>query len=232
MRIVLQPAFILHARPYRDSSLLLDIFTWSHGRIHAVARGARGTRSRYRGLLQPFVPLLISWSGNGELANLTQAEPNGLAYWLTSKSLLSGFYLNELLVRLLHRYDAHPKLYEAYQTTLMALSQQQSTELVLRRFELELLIELGYGLSLTHDAMSGAEIVAEKRYRFDPEMGFIACPQTIETSNQVFSGKMLLALRNGNLQAPDELRAAKRLLRQALGVLLGEKQLRSRELFA
>src|SRR6185437_10727813 len=118
---LLQPAFVLHTRPYRDTSLLLEIFTPDYGRVSTLARGARGLRSRFKGLLQPFVPLLLSWYGKTELMTLSAAESQGKVLDLTGEKLLCGLYLNELLMRLLHRYDAHPQLYIVYQETLYAL---------------------------------------------------------------------------------------------------------------
>src|SRR5262245_46536737 len=128
MRITLQPAFILHARPYRDTSLLVDLLTLNHGRVHAVARSARGMRSRYKGLLQPFVPFLTSWTGKTDLVSLGCIESNGPPYFLEGRSLLSGFYLNELLIRLLHRYDPHPELYKTYQLALTRLQRDHNPQ--------------------------------------------------------------------------------------------------------
>src|SRR5690348_7406727 len=133
--VVMQPAFILHTRAYRDSSLLLDLFTLDHGRVSAVARGARGPRSRYKGLLQPFVPLLVSWYWKSELLSLSAAEADGVILNLTGDTLLCGFYLNELLMRLLHRHDAHSQLFSSYQQALQCLQSLQDPAHVLRGFE-------------------------------------------------------------------------------------------------
>ncbi len=122
-RVSLQPAYVLHHRPYRDSSLLLEIFTPDHGRVGLVARGARSPKSRLYGVLQPFQPLLISWVGRGELATLSGAEANGPPQRLQGKSVISGFYINELLLRLLHRHDPHAALFDGYARTLPLLAQ-------------------------------------------------------------------------------------------------------------
>lgn len=229
----LQPAYILHARAYRDTSLLLELFTEQYGRVSAVARGAKGTRSRFKGLLQPFVPLVVSWSGKGELMTLLAAETNGIAHGLMGDALVCGIYLNELLVRLLHRYDAHSILYQRYQQALYGL-QQKSTQLVLREFEKQLLIELGYALQLDREAQTGLMISPEQFYYFDPSHGLLSCKITHSqlTTQHVFSGKSLLALHAGDLLEENYLRDAKRLLRLALGHLLGGKPIRSRELFS
>lgn len=144
-RVVLQPVFVLHTRPFKDSSLWMDAFTLEYGRISLLARGVRKARAPLRGILQPFTPLLMSWSGKTELVSMNKVEAVGLPYALKGKALISGFYLNELVTRLLHRYDPHPSLYEAYQNALIGLQENNTLELVLRVFEKNLLRELGYG---------------------------------------------------------------------------------------
>lgn len=230
MRITLQPAFILHARPFRDTSLLIDMLTLGHGRINLLARNARGLRSRFKGLLQPFTPFLASWSGNTDLMYLSQVEANGVPYYLTGTALISGFYLNELLVRLLHRHDAHPNLFMAYQSALIKL-QHNHSETALRAFELELLAELGYGLQLNKDAITGNDIVANEYYRLELERGFVKCFLSQLNQQYIFSGKCLLALHHKQLQDAEDFREAKRLLRLILASLLGDQPLKTRELF-
>jgi DNA repair protein RecO (recombination protein O) len=230
MRIALQPAFVLHSKPFRDTSLLVDLLTLNHGRIHVLARNARGLKSRFKNLVQPFTPLLTSWSGKSDLVYLSQVEACGVPYHLTGDCLLSGFYLNELLVRLLHRHDAHPAVYDAYQAALIGLQDKTNPEKVLRLFELRLLAEIGYGLELQKEAHTQLEIVAENFYRYDAELGFTRLLES-QHDNLVFSGKALLALQCNDLQDEEDLRQAKRLLRFVLGAVLGEKPLKSRELF-
>jgi DNA repair protein RecO (recombination protein O) len=230
MRIVLQPAFVLHSKPYRDTSLLVDLLTLNHGRIHVLARNARGLKSRFKNLVQPFTPFLGSWSGKSDLMYLGQVELTGAPYQLVGNSLISGFYLNELLVRLLHRHDSHSGVYDAYQTALINLQKKENTEQTLRLFELRLLAEIGYGLELTKEAHTQMEIVPEKSYRYNPEFGFSNLLD-LQVGGMIFSGKALLALHHSNLQDEEDLRQAKRLLRFVLSSLLGEKPLKSRELF-
>lgn len=148
MRVLLQPVFILHRRPYRNTSLLLDAFSPDHGRMGLAARGAAAPRSRLKGLLQPFTPLLLSWSGAGDLATLTGAEDAGLPIALPPHRVLAGLYVNELLMRLLRRLDPQTGLFTAYRTLLTELATAPNEEPVLRRFEKQLLDELGYGLNL------------------------------------------------------------------------------------
>lgn len=231
--VLLQPAYILHARSYRDTSALLELFTHDHGRVSVVARGAKGPRSRFKGLMQPFVPLLISWYGRSELMTLTAAEPNGMPHGLSGDTLLCGLYFNELLMRLLHRYDSHPCLFQAYQQALLTLPIKQPQQMVLREFEKELLCELGYALQLDREAHTGTMIDADQFYYFDPHQGFFSCvnPSDREGSHHVFSGESLLALHTNEFKQENSLRDAKRLLRIALRRLLGDKPIKSRELF-
>lgn len=232
MRIALQPAFILHQRPYRETSVLLDLLTEEHGRITAVAKGVRTPKSRLRSLLQPFVPLFISWQGKGELMTLLTAEPNGVPHRLMGERLLSGLYLNELLVRLLQKHDPHPRLYTIYYNTLLELQGKPLLQKALRLFEIKLLEELGYGLQLKQDVAQRA-LVAGAYYRFHHEHGFEPCPEGQDNKSHimVFSGKSLLSLAEEQLDDEDCLRDAKRLMRLAIMQLLGKNTLNSRLLF-
>jgi len=230
MRVSLQAAFVLHRRPYRDTSLLLEILTEEYGRMGLLARGARTARSRLKGILQPFRPLLLSWSGRGELPTLTAAEEAGPPLIIPPSRLLSGFYVNELLVRLLPRQDAAPPLFLCYSQLLAALATTPDQEKALRVFEKHLLSELGYGLQLDTDALSGAPIVAEDNYRYVIEQGPVRAEQS--TAGVAVSGKSLLALQQETLDDPAALREIKRLIRAALDVYLQGRPLKTRELAA
>jgi DNA repair protein RecO (recombination protein O) len=227
----LEPAYILHYRPYRDTSLLLDFFTQKYGIIGAVARGVQNTKSPLKGLLQPFTPLLISFSWKRELAILTHAETSKIRHALGGKYLFTGLYVNELLMKLLQRQDAHPELYVHYQQVLSDLSQQDNLEIPLRRFEKNLIAELGYGLNLTHDALTHQEITQNQFYQFLPQRGF-ALDISPHLSNAArFSGKTLLALAEENFSDLLLLSEMKQLLRFVIADLLGNKALKSRDLF-
>lgn len=232
MRVTLEPAFLLHHRPYRETSVLLDFFTESHGRIAAIAKGVRKERSRWRALLQPFIPVLISFQGRSELMNLNLVEPNGAPVRLTKEALLSGFYLNELLTRLLQKWDPHPFLFSAYYRTLVSL-QMGLREASLRSFEKKLLEELGYGLSLAVEYETNLPIELEKGYLFEVQKGLIAYKnsENIQDLINFFSGKSLVALREESWEDEQSLKDAKRLMRLALSPLLGEKPLFSRKMF-
>ena len=229
MRVLLQPAFVLHRRPYRETSLLLEVFGQDHGRLGLVARGAAGFRSRLKGLLQPFAPLLLSWTGAGELATLTAAEDAGRPIPLPPNRVLAGLYVNELLLRLLPRLDPHPGLFTAYQLLLTELAADSGEEPPLRRFEKRLLDELGYGLTLDCEAASGAPIVAEEQYCYVLDRGPLAASSS--GVGVPISGRGLLALRDGMLADPAVLREVKRLTRAALAEQLRGRALKTRELY-
>lgn len=222
------PAFVLHSRPYRDTSLLLEVFSAEQGRVGLVARGARAARSRQRGLLQPFQPLLLSWQSRGELGTLAAVEAAGAPLPLRGHGLYAGFYLNELLVRLLHRHDPHPELYPVYGTALAGLARVTEPEPVLRRFELRLLEGLGYGLQLERDAQ-GAELTPESLYDYRPEEGAVPLGPAAEARGVRISGHSLLALRDECLDDPRVRRDARRLTRAALDPHLGPAPLKTRE---
>lgn len=243
MRISLQQAFVLHHRPYRETSLIVELLTQEHGRISAIARGARAPRSRIKALLQPFVPILTSWQGKSELMTLGTVEPKGAPLQLRGECLLSALYLNELLIRVLHKQDPCPELYTIYYETLLELQTKKEGEngswvlqKTLRLFEKKLLDELGYGLQLQYDMTDGKPFIAEKEYRYYPEQGFELYQEMPhahfkESRDLVFSGKSLLALATENLDDTDSLRDAKRLMRLAMSPLLGSQPLQSRKLF-
>ena len=229
-RIHLVPAYLLHQRPYRESSALLEVFTESHGRVGLVARGVRSPRSRLRGELQPFRSLRLSWTGRGELGTLTGVEAHGPLRLFQGTALYSAFYLNELLVRLLARHDPHPGVYSVYQRSLQDLADNQTIQPVLRIFEKRLLEELGYGLLLDHEMETGKPVQPELDYDYHLESGpLIAVAGAAH--GFVFKGASLLALAQERLTTTEALDDAKRLLRAALSLYLGHKPVQSRELF-
>lgn len=219
----MQNAYVLHTRPYRDTSLLVEFFAEQTGRFTAVARGARQQKSAWRGVLQPFNLLIIDVVGKHELLTLRQAEATGHSQILTGISLFCGFYLNELLMRVLIRADPYHELFKQYTLSLTQLS-QQSPEHVLRIFEKRLLHYLGYGLHF-------AEAIAEQWYYYDPEHGIKRMTQAQQSQGNFFIGQSLVDIENENLTNPQSLRDAKRLMRIALSPLLGNKPIKSRELF-
>ena len=232
MKVVLQPAYLLHRRPFRDSSQIIELLTAEHGRLSVVARGVR---RKARGgsigaVLQPFVPLLASFTGRAEMKTLTAVEVAGAPYGLRAEAVFSGLYLNELLVRLLHRHDPHPALFARYGDTLDALATAQAPDAALRRFELKLLDELGYSLDLATDAASGAPLSPDTWYRYETERGLVAISSGQQTDIPTFPGEDLIAMAREDFGGSAG-RTAKRLLRQALAAHLGERPLLSRNLF-
>ena len=213
-------AYVLHTRPFRETSLLIDFFTKDLGRCSAVARGTSRGKSPTRILLQPFNALRISVQGSGELLTLTQVEREGIPQYLETPSLICGLYLNELLVYTLHRHDPHPCLFLAYQDALKALPLTQSV--ALREFELTLLEALGYGIHFERIDDTQAD------FYYDPQQGF---QKAAISTQDCFSGKMLLEIAKKNWQEASVLSAAKRLTRLALTPLLNGKAIRSRELW-
>jgi DNA repair protein RecO len=233
----LQPAYVLHTRLYRDTSLLVEFFTEQQGRLSAVAKGARGPRSAWRGLLLPGVPLLITCKGKHDLLTLTQAESHGTKPQLHGNALLSQFYLNELLLNLLQRQDPHPELYRVYVETLQALTQTTQIEIPLRIFEMELLRRLGYGLNLGIDAATHEAVEPDQYYHLHVELGVVEVldnPASTLSQNQqsVYQGKTLIAL--ADRQLPNDrvmLNEAKRIMRKILDHILNGRAIKSRELF-
>jgi DNA repair protein RecO (recombination protein O) len=223
-----QKAYVLHRQPYRNTSYILDVFTNESGRISLVAKSARGLKSRFKGQLEPFTPLLISWRGRSELKNLTQAEVVGMPYDLIGNSLFCGFYLNELILRLFPVESSYSVVFDAYAEALDQLS-KGDLQSPLRHFECTLLEELGYGLSFSHDTQ-GEFIQTECYYRFFPQKGFYLSEKSDDSF--VFSGETLLALYGRRTIEKHLQQEAKRLLRVSLQLLLGNKPLKSREFFA
>ena len=234
MRVHQQPAFVLHQRDYSETSLLLEIFAANHGRIGLIAKGARRASSRLRGVLKPFQRLLIGWSGKGELAVLTSAEMEGSGHALEGPALYCGFYMNEVLIRLLHRHDSHASLFDAYQAALQQLRTDASNEPVLRIFEKNLLRELGYGLVLDQDIEDRTPINNQSMYDYILDRGpvrLISPELNRPTEGVPIRGSSLLALSQESLSDPVALRDAKALMRAALARHLGDRPLHSRKLF-
>lgn len=229
-RVQLEPAFILHRRAYRETSLLLEVLSRGVGRIGLIARGARTKRSGLYATLQPFRPLLLSWVSRGELGTLIDAENRGTQNPIAGATVASGFYLNELLMRLLHRGDPHPELFDRYSMALEALRDNAAgAEPVLRIFEKRLLQELGYGLVMDVDAVSGEPIDAGSQYVYEVEKGPVVCAGGVQVGVTV-RGETLLCFAAEQLDDDSTLREAKQLMRYVLRRYLGERPLGSRAL--
>jgi len=228
----LQRCFVLHRRNFSNTSLILDIFSVAHGRQAVLAKGARQhRRGRPAGgeILQPFRPLWLSWSGRGEVKTLVRYEAAGCAAELPGQVLYCGFYLNELLVRLLRRGDAHEDLFAFYATALTALAAGEDMETTLRHFELRLLREIGYAVELDREAGTGQPVVPGCYYIYEQESGLRAAGTGDE--RHALAGELLLRLAAGEPLSGPAAKAAKLLTRRLLAPHLGTRPLQSRELF-
>ena len=226
-RVQQQPAFILHHRPFRDSSQILDILSHGHGKLALVARGSRGSRSRLKGILRPFMPLEVSWVIKTDLGTLTGAEVRGAPLSLQGDALLSGYYINELLIHLLHRHDPQPEIFELYARTLASLAGSENVAPCLRQFEIELLGHIGYALTLDVDAASHEALDPAGNYEYRMEQGPVAVSRS--DGRLVFTGDTLMAIGALEFERPEVLRAASRLLREVIDFHLGGKELRTRK---
>lgn len=224
----LQRCFILHRRPYSETSLILDVLSEEHGRLTLMSKGARSARSPLKATLQPFTPLLLKWSGSGSMKTLRQAEAISLGIPLTGLYLYSALYVNELLARVLPSEVAMPALFHDYLAVITELAQSENPEPCLRRFELALLSAIGYGVDFLSCYGSGQPVEPGMTYRFREQKGFIA---SIKRDNLTFVGDELIAMAERRFVTPEQLKAAKRFTRMALKPYLGGKPLKSRELF-
>lgn len=225
-----QPGFLLHTYPYRETSLVAEIYTRDAGRVAVIARGARRPRSALRGVLMAFQPLLFGWSGKAELKTLHKAEWQGGYAPLRGLSVICGFYLNELLLKLLPREDPHEQLFEAYAGALAQLPAAQDHAAVLRRFERVLLQELGYGLVFDREVVSGEPIAANAVYRYVPDRGPVAAAETGDQSGVELSGQTLLDMAVDQYADPRTLQQSKALMRALINHCLGNQTLHTRQL--
>jgi DNA repair protein RecO (recombination protein O) len=221
-----QPGYVLHTYPYKETSLIVEAFTRAFGRVALLARGARRPRSAMRGVLLSFHPLRLGWSSSAELGNLISAEWSGALQPLAGRALMCGFYLNELVLRLLARDDAHEALFDHYAEALSSLSRTASHAAVLRAFEKRLLAELGYAPLLERDAASGEPIDPERRYVYEPERG--PMPTSRTNGDLVVSGRTLLDLAADEFARPETREEARMLLRVLIGQRLHGQTLHTR----
>ena len=230
MRITLEPSYVLHSRPYRESSLLLEVLSRSHGRVGLVARGARAARSRWKNVLQPFRPLLLSWIQKGELGTLTSADQVASPPALAGESLFCGLYANEVTTRFLQRSDPHPGLFEAYRQLVAELATGGQPQPLLRVYEVRLLQAAGFGLQLDHEHGTSDGINANAWYSYVPESGPKRREYDAATAHELVSGAALLALKTGEIEE-QYLQELKSLMRRLIRFYLGDKPLNSQSLF-
>lgn len=226
-RVEHEPAFVLHSYPYKETSLIVEAFSRREGRTALIAKGARRPRSVLRGVLHAFQPLRLSWAGTGELNTLVSAEWQGGMPFLRGPGLMCGFYVNELVLRLLPRDDAHEMLFDAYAESIERLGRGEPTAAVLRRFEKRLLAGLGYAMLLDRDAASGAPIDPAAHYLYDPERG----PLPVNGSpggEMVVRGSTLLGLDRDDFSSAETLHQSRGLMRALIGQRLHGQTLHTR----
>ena len=225
-RVLLERGFVLHHRPYRNSSQIVECLTAGRGRVGLVAQGSRRAANGQRAHLQPFVPLRLSWTRRGELGRLTGVEPDAADFALRGQALLAGYYVTELILHLSVRDDPNSDVFECYEDCLTALAQGAPLARTVRLFELGLLRGLGYGLELDRDASTGDPLQPESRYVFELEHG----PRRADAASDgtAFWGRELISLHSRSLDDRDSLRAAKRLLGRVLDAYLGRRRLKTR----
>lgn len=227
-----QPAYVLHSYPFRETSLIVEVFTRDFGRVALLARGARRPRAAIRGLLMAFQPLELGWAGKGEVLTLMKAEWQGGLPLLGGEALFCGYYLNELLINLLPREDPHERLFACYGGMLLRLAEDrggEQREASLRSFEKAMLQELGYGLMLEHDA-AGEPVLPEGFYAYRMEQGPIRLAHS-EGAVQVIRGKTLLDLASEDFQDPRTRAESKALMRTLMAYYLAGKELETRKIF-
>lgn len=224
----LQPAFVLHRRPFSDTSLLLEVFGLDDGRQAVIAKGARQSRSRFVAQLQPFQPLWLAWRGRGDTRTLTHAEARGAALQLAGKRAFCGMYVNELVVRMTPRGEPSARLFRVYEQALLSLQGQSAIEPLLRAFELQLLDEIGYGMLLTHTA-DDLPVEPGAWYTYDAEGGPLPASSS---RSQAVRGETLLAMARCDFSDPGVRQESLRLMRRVIDHHLGYRALKSRELFS
>lgn len=230
MNIEHKSAFILHQRPFRESSVLLDVFSEQHGRSSLIAKGVRNKKRSQSGLLQLYQPLFLTWVGRGDLQTLTDAEIAAPRYILKAESALCGLYINELMVKLLPLHEPEPDIFKAYQQALSGLQQGENTEIILRLFEKRLLSHLGYGLVLDSEAENNQPIEEEQYYYYQPESGLYRWQSNLSYS--AISGRSLQHLFNEADFDQQSLHEIKQLMRTVIHYYMDGRPLKSRQLFA
>lgn len=230
MKAELTPCYILHRRDYRESSFLLDVFSREYGRISLVAKGARRNKKQQNINFDLYQKYLMSWVAKSDLGTLIDIEENSIKNLLKPKQIMSGFYVNEIILRLLHKHEPHPELFDSYDTTIIKLSNNQSEQKELRYFEKILLESLGYGVVFDQDMKTDEPIIAGEDYYYKLGFGpYLA--NNISEENVKVSGKTLIELDNETLSDSKNQNEAKVLLSTILKQYLGQKPLASRQLY-
>ena len=226
-----EPAYLIHQRPFSESSQIINLFSRHFGRVDVIAKGSKRPKSKFKSLLQPFMPILVSWSGRSQLKTLRGIDLNiKQKTTLPNKQLMSAFYLNELILSFLITNDPYPELFDYYALTIDKLSDVDSNESVLRTFEINLLSQIGYAINFQTEAMSSNYIDAEQVYRFVVEEGFIRS-NTTTTHHSLIKGSIIKAIERGDYSTSQVLKAAKRITRKSIKYHLSGKELNTKKVF-
>lgn len=233
MRVQDQAAYILHRRAYRDTSQILELFSRDYGRITVVSKGSRSAKSRSRAILQPFIPLSVSWSGKGEMPTLTASEVmNHTPLKLTGNALPSAFYINELLTKLLHKHDVHDDVFYLYSHVLVLLQNVEELEVTLRLFEKNFLRLLGFEMNLLNDFENDNAVISSEFYQYYIEHGpVLSVDNKTNSSALLIKGESLIDFENETLKTDSSLKEIKSLMRYVLSYYMDGKKIKSRELF-
>lgn len=227
IRVEAQPGWVLHRRPWGESSFLIEFFSRDYGRIGLVGKGARSARSKWRGLVEPFCLLSASWTRRGEMGTLTMLEPADSRCFLEGRALWCGLYANELLIRLVARDDPAPTLFETYSSLLPRLADRAEQARALRRFELVLLESMGIAPDLAHDAEASKPIRPNRLYHLDPDVGLVSVDRP---GRSVFRGSVIQRLLNDRLESAEDARVARSLTRMLIEHQLDGRPLQTRRL--
>ena len=226
-----EPAYLLHHRPYSETSQIINLFTQKYGRVDLIAKGSKRPKSKFKSFLQPFLPIRVSWSGRSQLKTLREIEVTGVYIEkIKGKHLMSAFYLNELILSFLTVADPYPDLFTDYSSAITELSDASNIEIALRKFELSMLSEIGYAINFDTEAMSSKNIQKEERYIFYPEQGFRLVNDSSNTKI-IIKGSEIKAIKNQDFSSPNTLKAAKKILRLAIDHHLDGKELNSKKVF-
>ena len=226
-----EPAYLLHHRPYSETSQIINLFTQSYGRVDLIAKGSKRPKSKFKSFLQPFLPIRVSWSGKSQLKTLREVEVTGIYIEkIQGKHLMSAFYLNELILSFLTITDPYTDLFIEYSRAITNLSEAENIEITLRNFELFMLSEIGYAINFDTEAMSSKNIEEELEYIFHAEQGF-RLASNINNKRDIVKGSEIKAIKNLDFSNADTLRAAKSILRLSIEHHLAGKELNSKKVF-
>tara|TARA_B100000959_G_scaffold284702_1_gene357086 strand:+ start:1629 stop:2357 length:729 start_codon:yes stop_codon:yes gene_type:complete len=226
-----EPAYLIHQRPFSESSQIINLFSRHFGRVDLIAKGSKRPKSKFKSFLQPFMPILVSWSGRSQLKTLRSIDLNTQRKTtLPNKQLMSAFYLNELILSLLITMDPYPDLFDCYALTIDKLSDVDFSESVLRTFEIKLLSQIGYAINFQTEGMSSNYIDAEQVYRFVVEEGFVRSHSTTP-HDSLIKGSIIKAIDRGDYSTPQVLKAAKRITRKSIKYHLSGKELNTKKVF-